>query len=74
MFGIFVKPDKRVEELENKVAELEKGMIACVKLMKLQSEALTSLANEVVKLSNAMKTMVESKNPATKRKNEDYFH
>lgn len=74
MFEMFFKPDKRVEELEKKVAELETGMLACVKLMKLQSEALNSLANEVVNLSNALKTVVESKRPVTKRKGEDYFH
>jgi uncharacterized coiled-coil protein SlyX len=74
MFGMFFKPDKRIEELEKRVTELESGIVACVKLMKLQSEAMGSLANEVVNLSNAMKLLTEKKSPSVKSKNEDYFH
>ena len=74
MFSLFGKPDKRIEELEKKVEELEQGIIACVKLMKLQSEAMGSLASEVVNLSNAMKAIVENKQTRGKQKAEDYFH
>lgn len=74
MFGMFFKPDKRVEELEKRVADLEKGIAACIKLMKVQSEAMASLANEVVKLSNALKILVEKNTPSVKSKNEGYFH
>jgi len=74
MFDIFFKSDKRIEKLENRVAELESGIVNCVKLMKLQSEAISSIANEIVNLSNAMKVLAQNKSSKVNSKNEDHFH
>lgn len=74
MFDIFFKSDNRIEKLENRVAELESGIVNCVKLMKLQSEAISSIANEIVNLSNAMKVLAQNKSSKVNSKNEDHFH
>jgi hypothetical protein len=67
--------DRRLDALNARVTELEQALQACLKLMKIQSEAMISLTGEVVRLSNTMNEIfAESERIAKKTKKEEYFH
>lgn len=76
MFSLLFKSEsKRIEELEQRVRELEEGMAISIRLMKAQSEALVSLTAEVVKISEVLKEVISDGPPRSRKpKSQDYFH
>lgn len=65
---------KKVAQLEQQVIELEKVIVATIKLAEIHTQTLLSLTTEVVKISNIINSEIEKHNVSIKNNSNNYLN